>query len=204
MRRNYSKDFDYHSQRNNAIVPYSSCNTTSMIMALKQAGWEMPAHEGQPEDALSLFLQTSEAIKMQEKLAPWSVGSYPPQQVHACLQWGVNKWMGEDLDEFSTVARAADLLAQLDSRGGVVLSGRFPLSDGELGHIVSLAGYVTLDASNEVIRWTIDDPYGNWHSQYEDSRGNDCDLTLQDFNRIFDRQNNGLYWAHMIKGASNG
>jgi len=37
---NYSKDNDYHTQINNRRLPLSTCNTTSMIMALKQAGVE--------------------------------------------------------------------------------------------------------------------------------------------------------------------
>ena len=200
---NYSIHSEYHSQRNNAIVPFSSCNTTSMVMALKQARWGMPAdslHE-QPEDSLSAFLRTRAAYEKQKELAAWSVGAYPPQEVHACLRWGVNAWIGKEVDRFSLAVRAPELVAALDSGGGAVLSGRFPMPSGDLGHIVSLAGYVVDDASGELIRWIIDDPYGDWHSQYRVHRGNDIDLTVDQFRQIFDRRRDGNYWAHIIRPA---
>lgn len=202
MRRiNYSLGIDYHSQRNNVLVPYSSCNTTSMIMALKQAHWTLPIDRtySQPEDALTAFLRTPDAYDKQRELAPWSVTAHPPQEVHAVLEWGVNAWLGHEVDRFVLDARSPDLRNTLDSGGGAVLSGRFPLPRGELGHIVSLAGYVLEEET--VTDWIIDDPYGDWHSQYRDSHGNDCDLSLAEFKTIFDRRGDGCYWAHVIRSA---
>ena len=195
MRENYSKDFDYHSQRNNAVVPFSSCNTTSMVMALKQARWPVPDRGAQPEDELSRFLRTPEALEKQKELAPWSVDAYPPQQVHTCLEWGTNEWVGGDADRFRMNVAPLDLITALETGGGVVLSGRFPMPGGiELGHIVSLAGYVR--TKGEITHWIIDDPYGDWYSEYKHHRGNDIEFSLENFNKIFMRDDG--YWAHII------
>jgi hypothetical protein len=199
MRKNYSTDSEYHSQRNNAIVPYASCNTTAMVMALKQAGWSMPLFDPehpQPEDDLSAFLRTDEAKRKQQEIAPWSVGAYPPQEVHACLEWGVNAWLGGTADAFTMRATHDELIAALVGGGGVVLSGRFPLSNGELGHIVSLAGYYSEGELDHDDGWIIDDPYGIWHTDYRDPHGNDISVSDYDFNKIFCKARG--YWAHMI------
>ena len=196
MRKNYSKDSEYHSQRNNMVVPYSSCNTTSMVMALKQAGWEVPGGDAQPEDSLSNHLQTDMAYSKQKALAPWSIGAYPPQEVHSILEWGVNDWMHADVDTFTTKATENYIFKQLDMGGGVVLSGRFPVSGGELGHIVSLAGFYSDSRGPGGI---IDDPYGAWAVDYRDPHGNDIDVSATDFDRIFKKE--GSYWAHFIEVA---
>lgn len=202
MRRNYSQGIPYHTQRNNQIVPYGSCNTTAMVMALLQAGHDLPPHyDKQPEDELSRLLREKEAYDAQKKLAPWAVGKFPPQETHACLKWGVERWMGRGhIDVFRTTWRKSDLLVHLDSGGGVVLSGRFPIETGELGHIVSLAGYETLEEDGgEVVRWIIDDPSGNWHTSYIDQRGNDVNLSVDEFDMIFGRHS-GI-WAHLVEPA---
>jgi len=199
MISNFSSGIPYHTQRNNQVVPYASCNTTSMIMALKQAGRDLPpCYDKQPEDELSRFLRTQEAFQKQKELAGWSVGAYAPQEVHAVLEWGVNQWMGAEVDSFMTSARTADLLVELDSGGGAVLSGRFPMPSGDLGHIVSLAGWIS-NEHGEIEQWIIDDPYGNWHTGYTDYRGNDVLLSTNEFKRIFDRSGDGEYWAHLIR-----
>jgi len=105
MRHNFSRNSDYHTQRNNLKVPFASCNTTSMVMALKQAGWKVP-EDGvtQPEDALTEFLSTPAARDRQKAVAPASMGAYRPQEVHAVLEWGTNAWLHDTPDSFTTQA----------------------------------------------------------------------------------------------------
>ena len=51
---NLRRDFDYHTQINNRLIPMASCNTTAAIMALKAADINFNCPEGmQPEDALT-------------------------------------------------------------------------------------------------------------------------------------------------------
>ena len=196
-RENYSKDSEYHTQRNNAVVPYSSCNTTSLVMALKQARWPIPERGMQPEDDLSKFLQTPEAHAKLKDLAPWFVGTFPPQEVHATLEWGTNEWMKGTADRFTLGATSKDLVMALSTGGGAVLSGRFPREGApDMGHIVSLAGFVR--KNGEITHWVIDDPYGDWHSNYQNHHGNDIAYTHDEFDTIF-RRDTGFYWAHLIR-----
>ena len=205
MRHNFSRNSDYHTQRNNVHVPFAACNRTSMVMGFKQAGYPFPKSVGdrQEEDAAyEDVFDTDDARAYQAKVAAWSVGAYPPDQVHAVLEWGFNNWLaaGEPADTFRTNVRADEMVSTLLAGGGVVLSGNFPLPSGSIGHIVSLAGYVGYDGEkDQVIRWIVDDPYGNWHTDYKDHHGNDVDFSTGEFTDIFDRKRNQQYWAHLIK-----
>ena len=191
---NYSKDIDYHTQINNKFVPYKSCNTTSIVMALKQAKIKLPPHVGQPEDALTELLTTDEAYKIQKVLAPWSIDQYAPQEVHPVLEWGVNKWIGRTVDRFYSNTKIEDLQELLVTGKGVVLSGTFPLPNKELHHIVSLAGYIKEET---ITHYIIDDPYGNWFANYADPHGNNIQLPIDTFIDIFDKGIN-QYWTHII------
>lgn len=190
---NFSKDSDYHSQINNKIVPLSSCNTTSMIMALKQAKVQLPDYTGQPEDTLSAFLQTKEAYRMQKILAPWSYLNYPPQEVHVCLEWGTNTWIGQEVDHFTTETKLEDIAPTLKKGKGIIISGIFRVGDYNFNHIVSIAGFVKEES---ITHYIIDDPYGDWTKQYKDHHGNNVVLTVEQFKSIFDKQ--GKYWTHIV------
>lgn len=191
---NFSKDSEYHTQINNKFVPHESCNTTSMVMALKQAGIKLPPHKGQPEDALTALLKTKEAYEKQEELAPWSINKFQPQEVHMVLQWGVNKWIGHNVDEFISDAKLSDLREILDDGKGIVISGTFPLQNTELHHMVSLAGYIIED---KITHYIIDDPYGDWLTRYANNHGNNIPLSVETFDAIFNK-GLGKYWIHIV------
>lgn len=192
---NYSKGIPYHSQRNNEVIPFSSCNSTSMIMALKQAGYDCNFGEGQPEDILTTLLLTEKYWQMMDSLNPRLRGQdYRPNEIHGCLSAAANELLGDSIVKFSTTTPINKIKDCLVDGGGAVLSGRFKLSNGKtLNHIVSLAGF----GSNGYI---IDDPFGNWKTDYIDHRGNDIMLTNDEFLTVF----KGTYaskWAHLIKRA---
>ena len=204
MITNYSRDLEYHSQRNNMIVPFSSCNTTSAVMALKQAHHKLPKTSLQPEDALSELLLSPQAYTVMMGRAPWAfdhdgAAIYPPQQVHAMLEWGINEWMGREVDHFSTDKHPMSLIPDLDSGCGIILSGLFPMPWGELGHIVSLAGYSRDDVLEALDGWVIDDPYGDWHTGFANTHGNDVLLSTAEFNDIFLR--GSTVWAHTVEAT---
>ena len=190
--KNYSKNIPYHSQRNNMIIPHSSCNTTSMIMALKQAGHHCSFGEGQPEDILTKLLLTKKYWEMMDKLNPKFKGQgYRPNEIHACLCAATNVIIGSPVDFFSTEIPIIEIKNHLENGGGVVLSGKFKLTNGKvLNHIVSLAGYGD-DG------FLIDDPYGNFRSDYADHHGNDIFITNEEFVTIF-KGTETTKWAHLI------
>lgn len=204
---NFSKDSEYHSQRNNELIPHGSCNTTSMVMALLQAGWKLPCPGGiQPEDYLTEFLRGEKGYEALRRLAPWavdrsSVGEkyiYPPNEVHACLAWAVNTIIGTDVCQFMIDIDIDEMAGLLAGGFGIVLSGAFPVGDGELHHVVSLSGY-DIDKTGLTDRFIIDDPYGNWKTRYLNIHGNNISMTREEFISIMKEQNNTKKWAHIIR-----
>lgn len=189
---NYSRDIPYHSQRNNLKIPHSSCNTTSMIMALKQAGHDCNFGEGQPEDILTELLLSPKYWSMMDNINPkYKEWGYRPNEIHDCLCAATNEIIGKKVDFFSTETLVLRIKNHLDDGGGVVLSGKFKLSNGDtLNHIVSLAGY-----GDE--GFIIDDPYGNFRTDYKDFHGNDIHITNDEFFTIF-KGSEDYKWAHLI------
>jgi Peptidase_C39 like family len=201
---NYSKDSEYHSQRNNRLIPHSSCNATSMIMALKQAGVRLPFPEKyQPEDYLSLFLQSDQVKEKMKELAPWALDPktgkqlYPPQEVHVVMEWAVNTLLNKQVVIFSTKTPFQKIINHIDNRKGVVLSGRFPLNNTTIDHMISLAGYMKHQGSISYI--LIDDPYGDYKTSYRSHRGNNIPLPIEEAQTILkpvglkDRN-----WAYLV------
>ncbi len=100
------------------------------------------------------------------------------------LAWGVNTLLGREVVRFSTEVPVKRMFAHLEAGGGVVLSGVFPLSDGrKLRHVVSLA--VTLEEDGQIVGVIIDDPFGDWRTDYKNCCGNDVEINLEEFTRIF-------------------
>lgn len=131
---NLSKDFSNYSQRNNEIIPNSSCGPTNMIQALEYAGWEwdnsMFPEFKQPEDKLTKFTRTNkdvlayyekcyynmyknwitEAKKLakEQKKEIWQVDckdSYAPNEVHDVMSYAVNLFIGYTAKELSKLAK---------------------------------------------------------------------------------------------------
>ncbi len=203
---NYSKDNDYHTQINNRRLPLSTCNTTSMIMALKQAGVRPPGPlKGvQPEDYLTDFLLSSESYRKMKEITPWffdretGKATVAPNEVHQMLEWGVNTLLKKQVDRFSTGVSIEAIIDHLKKGGGVVLSGEFRLKNRNLHHIVSLAGFVT-ERQEDVTHFIIDDPYGDFRTDYHDQRGNDIRITRDEFVEIFKPcGDETVKWAHMV------
>lgn len=210
---NFSKDIDYHTQRNNVLVPLRSCNTTSAIMAMKQAGITYEVlPDMQDEDYLTMILETDEAYELQANSYAWSVGAYRPQEVHGILQWGINQLAGKTVDRFKTNTSIEEIIFFLIKGHGIMLSGTFDLPNGkELHHIVSLAGFkssqpgVTASETSSSIDVSsisdmiIDDPYGDFRTGYSNFHGNNVSLSISEFNSIFKKQGDlHSKWAHMI------
>jgi hypothetical protein len=192
---NYSKGIPYHSQVNNLVIPHEACNTTSIIMGSKQAGHECNFGEGQPEDVLTTLCLSKKYWLMMDNINPnYKKDGYRPNEIHACLCSATNELFGKDIDVFSTEVAVSKIKEHLDNGGGIVLSGKFTLPNGKiLNHIVSLAGYGD-DG------YLIDDPYGNFRTNYADRHGNDIFITNDEFFTIF-KGSEDYKWAHLIAKA---
>nr|MDA3939177.1 hypothetical protein [Spirochaetia bacterium] len=118
--------------------------------------------------------------------------------VHQMLEWGVNTILKRKVDRFSTEVPVETIIAHLVKGGGVVLSGEFRLKRRNLHHIVSLAGFVT-DGNEDITHFIIDDPYGNFRTDYQDQRGNNIRITWDEFVVIFKPGGNDkIKWAHLV------
>ena len=208
---NFSKDSEYHTQINNLSIPIDACNTTSVIMASKQAGHKpIFTPEGvQPEDYYTDFLLKSPVSRERmETRYPWFVQQkIPANEVHEMLEWGINYLMTWDIDKFSMEVCIETFASKLLEGCGIVLSGLFPVKKKRLAHIVSLAGFITIDDDkhptlDNISDFIIDDPRGNFRTDYLDVRGNDIRIIKEEFINIFkDTKSQTHKWAHVIRPA---
>lgn len=209
-KKNNSAGKPYYSQRNNKIKPGTSCNVTSMISALSAAGWpvERLAPKGtQPEDALMRFLLTDPTSQAQWKRLDPS-GAYPPNEWHTVLADGTNRLVrsiigGGPLSEgfkaitFTENASAALIAEYIRSGGAAAVSGLFPLPDGrKLNHVVSVVGVVGDDDPEAFI---LDDPWGDYHDGYANQRGDDIQMSMDDFLSIVKFPSSPRKMSHLVR-----
>lgn len=204
---NLSYDNDYHTQRNNQVIPLTSCNTTSAIMALKASGISFHFPVGmQPEDHLSELLLSEEAFEKKRRDYPWAK-NIPPNQVHGMLQWGINKLAGKNVDQFKTNGNLREIIWRLFHRTALIAHGTFDKHD----HMVCVVGFqstqhewdlakpkdIDLSCIEAII---IDDPFGDYRTGYKDHHGNDIKMSLDEFNDItHNRGKAEKKWIHVFK-----
>jgi len=203
---NISLDNDYHSQVNNRRFPMSSCNTTSAIMALKNNKIDFYSPPSmQEEDYLTSLLETEEAYDKLNKEFPWAVkDGIPPREVHAMLEWAINKLTRNSYDKFTTYATLEQILYNIAiKKESSLMTGRFT----KYGHIVCVSGFITeqdnieetktinMDKVQKVI---IDDPYGNYFTEYKDVHGNNIEINIKDFDSLTKNYSSKYKWAHII------
>ncbi len=203
---NLSKDSDYHTQINNKKIPYASCNTTAMVMALKAAGlmFDFPAGV-QPEDHFTEFMHRGEAFDKMHQWFPYAeANSMLPQNFSKCLEWGINEMMGRRVDKFTTRGTLQEMIWHVSEGRPLVMSGKFTSS----GHFVTLVGFRTLQHKQDlrlvegvileaVDYVTVDDPYGNFHVNYTSHKGNDIKFDLDAYDKLTNIPGKGK-WMHII------
>ena len=218
----------YSSQRDNQYYPHSTCNTTSMVMALERAGYDLKL-EGmtttssghtyeQPEDYLTHRLMSEAATKLAMQRHPQLVVggklTVPPNQIHDILSIFTNNWVGayytvDRATHFSLNNYLPDLIREFWRGCGIVLTGEFPMGDRTLRHMVSVSGFVLTGskpvgngADNELLNrleyLVINDPYGDYHTGYKDQHGEGVLMPREDVIRIFRESGSHHKWAHIV------
>lgn len=208
---NLSLGTGYHSQRNNRLEPMRTCNTTSAIMALKASRIDFSwPQDQQPEDYLTGLLLREEAYQRMRVKYPWAIGRYAPYQVHGMLAWGINRLVGRPVDTFRTDGTLRGIIWRLFRRTALIAHGRFAGYD----HMVAVVGFESTQHEGElrsaedvdlrqVTQVVIDDPYGDYRTRYQDSRGNDVRLSLEEFNDVTHNQHaDGAKWIHVFEEAA--
>ena len=214
---NHSQDMDYNKQRDNEILPLSTCGPTSMAMALLQSGYRDWVVENEdPADTITKALTTEQAFDRMYRMLGTKETLWRPFNIHAILTWGINVLLNKDVSAFRTDWTLQQILLNIIQGGGAALAGDFTLPDGrELGHIVSLAGFETeqediLNAQKpadidlkKVKVFIIDDPYGNFIDGYRSHHGMNIRFGYELFYDVFrDKNSPTKKWAHLIKPAN--
>ena len=199
---NLSAGKEYLTQRNNKISPMSTCNVTAAIMALEAS--DIPFGDSmkwaQEEDALADLLLSDESYEIMKRKYPWAIrDGYMPYEVHGMLEWGINEFVGQKVDTFSTNVSIMDILLNIkDNRCAPLVSGKFT----KFGHIVAVVGYIEnapFKTLHDIEYIIIDDPYGDYWTDYEIRNGDNVQMTVQQFNRIVKSSDNlGAKWAHIL------
>ena len=208
----------WRTQRDNTWKPHGACNVTSYLMAADQAGIECPGDE----DDFLAFMNRPHWFREIGKRFPWAYESgpsyskylYPPEQIHELLAEGFGQWThGAGIAVFDFCRTRRELMIEILTGAGVVLSGKFPYRGGRsINHIVSLAGFETKQddvaeishgeiGPDRITNWIIDDPYGDYRTEYESHDGNGVKVSPEDFTRIFKGLGPGCRWAHILEVA---
>lgn len=209
---NVSSGLDNYSQRNNEYldeitnkkIANSMCNVTSYCMGYSYTGGVFPNTSKkykQEEDKFLEFLRNSKEVnEYYKKTQPalfkaWKANekdNYPPEQIHDVLNFSFNLWVGWRAASFVLKADIDSIIREIiENNRPMVMSGKF----GKINHIVCLIGLVAdkkiLDHLNEknlikyVNKFIIDDPYGDFRDEYKTFKGNDVEMTKEEFIHIF-------------------
>lgn len=212
---NISLGHPYKSQRDNIIAPIETCNTTSMAMGLIYSKKIDPSkyekNNKQLEDLLTEFIQNDpEVLDFYKKSHPneynaWInnktvKSSIPPNQMHDILSFGVNKFVGRKVTQFSTKVSITEIFMEIvKKKNAVVTSGVW----AGLGHITCTVGvvYSTPKSGGINILYMInDDPYGNPMVGYKGpggKLGNDLIIPIDYWNYSVRNQNDlNNKWCH--------
>lgn len=192
---NVSAKKDNFSQRNNEVRPLSSCNTTSLTMATSYLPYLWDKFLASPTNVLYKHFKQPED-RLQQALLDW--GLEPTN--HYQLMEGYNRFIGANIDHFSTCVSFKDLIGDLLEGIPWVGSGTFPgypkAEKKPLGHIVCVVGMEYETDPYHPENMIIDDPYGNTMNNWIGS-GNDVRIPFDFFvDWMKPVKDPKIFWAH--------
>ena len=199
---------DYHSQRNNLLLPLETCGATAAVMALKASGWPVPpgARGAQPEDLLTAIMMSPEGYARREAIPGTWADTIEPYRIHVVLEWAINKWIGKPVDTFTERGELQDMVWRILHRRATVVNGLFDRYDHQVAVVgftstqheyeIHTPGHVDLSRITDII---IDDPYGDYRTGYSEANGNDVRLPLDEFKAITHIQGEDQKWMHLIE-----
>lgn len=180
MIKNISEGIKNRYQMLTKRRPKSECNTTTATMACIYTGHTIESGGLLPEDFLMDILDSEEGRAYLQKIAPGA--SYNPWNDSYCIAWAVNKALGKEVCKVIK-ATLDQMITHISSGGAIAIGGGF-LSGGTSGHFVCVVGYET-DGKNAVKNIIIDDPYGNYNTNYKDHfDGNDIKIPVDKFIKL--------------------
>lgn len=181
MIKNISEGIKNRYQMLTKRRPKSECNTTAAVMACMYTHNDIKSPDGiLPEDYLMDILDSEEGRAYLQKIVPGA--KYNPWNDSYCIAWAVNKAMNKEVCAVVKVS-IEKMIEHLSNDGAVAIGGGF-LSGGTSGHFVCVVGF-ELNESDVVTKIIIDDPYGNYNTNYEDHfDGNDIKIPIDKFIKL--------------------
>lgn len=183
---NTLKKEHYLSQRNNRLHFIEACNVTSAIMAFFQAGYYKEVFDArdmwniengtnylQPEDALYAFMCQEKYRKHARDLGTWKPNYFynHPHELWQTLELGCNDFIGQGVVMLDWSISLSQIDEYIETGNGFFMSGNIP---GTAGHFVNIGG-VEKDCV------VINDPFGDWKTDYDDVGGYGCKMTFKEF-----------------------
>lgn len=191
---------EYYSQINNRFKPIEACMPTSFVMALlynkiplvpSGTPCSVPSfvypRTLQPEDYLMAICNSPWGTALRDNISWAKSQSIPPNQVHAVISEIINDIVGRNITKFEANKNMDDLIYQIRKGKSLVVSGRWVST----GHAVVVVGLRENEAK-QVTHILIDDPYGNYHTNYQDKNGNNVWFTVEQFNTLWAK------WYHIF------
>jgi hypothetical protein len=198
----------YRSQRDNAITPEISCNTTSAVMVLEASRHYTSEIMGlpnnmQPEDFLTQIADSKAAYaKMKVLAGDWAFDKngkplYHPAEVAVVLDWIVAQAYGKTLMAYLGGITFGVIMDNIDRGEAVLLHGTLTPA----GHYVACVGYEGIqDVGGKVGQLTglvIDDPWGVY-PEYTDHNGEHVLLPLNAAVAVLKPQGSVIKSGHLI------
>lgn len=209
---NLTRKDEYYIQRNNKYYPVSSCNTTSLANGIIGSGMFIRTKNGiQPEDKLTKLLETKEAFETAERLTPWFTNgkgelTTDPRLIAIMLAWAAHKLMGKKICAYTSNGRIQDMLFNMIKfKGCTVGLGSFTPA----GHYVCFCGFKTNQADigqiespddvkiEEIIHLIMDDPWGDFRTNYRVHNGNDIPITIDRYMDLMWGEYNNKYLIYI-------
>lgn len=199
---------EYYTQRNNEIKPNSACNVTAMINALSSAGWPIEGlikEQKQPEDELMHFIMSNPVIdRLWHTLDP--ACTFPPNEWHQLLATGTNMLLrergilsyGQSAVVFAECVPFDEIERNNEAGGTAVVTGIFKNNEGKnLCHVVAAVD-IRYEESEKHPALIIDDSWGDYHDGYVTKKGNDIEMSWDDYMYIIRPIGSSIKKAHLI------
>ena len=194
----------YLSQRNNRLHFIEACNVTAAIMSFFQAGYKKELYRArdewnrkngtnwlQFEDALFDFMCQKKYRKHAKKLGSWNPNYYyeHPHELWQTLELGCNDFILPVvmLDWSISLSKIDEYI---EDGNGFFISGNLP---GTAGHFVNIGG-----VSGSTV--TINDPWGDYTTEYADYDGYGVEMSFRDFARMMRKNSKtGYYEGFLVR-----
>lgn len=180
MIKNISEGIKNRYQMLTKRRPKAECNTTAASMGCIYTGHKIESGGLLPEDYLMDMLGSKEGLAYLQKICPGA--KYNPWNDSYCIAWAVNKALDKEICKVVKVS-LDQMIAHVADDGAIVIGGGF-LGGGTSGHFVCVVGY-EYDDDNVVKNILVDDPYGNYNTNYKDHfDGNDIKIPIDKFMKL--------------------